>query len=106
MDGSEERGEESGPVVRRGMARRGTRGRWGGWMRDKINAVNSGSDNCTGMGIVSGFLAAMLIRCGPHVKHVDPSGRIRFLPILQEGRPVCKNSQPVLPKTSVFRTLH
>jgi hypothetical protein len=47
------------------------------------------------MGVVSGFLAAVLIIYGPHVKHVDPNGRIRFLHILQEVRPVCKNSQPV-----------
>ena len=56
----------------------------------KIHAVNSGSDNCTGMGVVSGFLQAVLIIGGPHVKHVDPDGRIRFLHILQEVRPVCK----------------
>jgi hypothetical protein len=30
----------------------------------------------------------VLIGCGPHVKHVDPNGRIRFLHILQEVRPV------------------
>jgi hypothetical protein len=48
------------------------------------------------MGVVSGFLAAVLMMCGPHVKQVDPNGRIKFLRILQEVRPVCKNSQPVL----------
>jgi hypothetical protein len=55
----------------------------------------TGSDNCTGMGVVSGFLAAVLIIGGPHVKHVDPDGRISFLHILQEISPVCKNLQPV-----------
>jgi hypothetical protein len=35
------------------------------------------------MGVLSGFLAVVLIFCGPHVKSFDPNWRIRFLPILQ-----------------------
>jgi hypothetical protein len=42
------------------------------------------------MGVVSGFLQAVLIVGGPHVKNLDPDGRIRFLHILQQVRPDCK----------------
>jgi hypothetical protein len=52
--------------------------------------VNSGSDNCTGMGVIAGFLAEVRLMSGPHVKDVDPHWKIRFLHILQEVRPVCK----------------
>jgi type I restriction enzyme M protein len=52
--------------------------------------VNSGSANCTGIGVVAGFLAVVLMLGGPHVKKVDSHGSIQIFPILQEVRPVCK----------------
>jgi len=56
----------------------------------KIVSLNSDADNCTGMGVISGFLAVVRIMSGPHVKDFDPHWRIRFFHILQEVRPVCK----------------
>jgi len=32
----------------------------------KINALNSGSDSCTGIGVVAGFGAVVLIMQWPH----------------------------------------
>jgi hypothetical protein len=42
------------------------------------------------MGVLSGFLAVVLMMCGPHVKKVVRLGVSRLLRILQEVRPVCK----------------
>ena len=56
----------------------------------KINAVNSLSDSCTGIGVVAGFAVAVLIRQGPQVKQGDSRWRIKFLQILQEVRSSCK----------------
>jgi hypothetical protein len=51
----------------------------------KINSVNSDSDNCTGMGVISGFLAVVLMMEGPHVKKVDPHGSIPISPHRTRG---------------------
>jgi hypothetical protein len=40
--------------------------------------LNSGSVNCTGMGVMPGFLAVVLIMGGPHVKKVASHGRIEI----------------------------
>jgi hypothetical protein len=45
----------------------------------KINAVNSLSDSCTGIGVVAGFSAVVLIMQGPHVRNVDANPRIELL---------------------------
>jgi hypothetical protein len=37
----------------------------------KINASNSGSESWTGIGVVAGFDAVVLITQGPHVKNCD-----------------------------------
>ena len=37
----------------------------------KRNAVNSLSDSCTGIGVVAGFAAVVLLMEGPHVKNMD-----------------------------------
>jgi hypothetical protein len=39
--------------------------RWG-----KINALNSVAESWTGIGVVAGFAAVMLITPGPHMKHI------------------------------------
>src|SRR5215211_7225527 len=56
----------------------------------KINAVNSLSDSCTGIGVVAGFAAVMLITQGPHVKNIAARWGITLLHILQEVRSICK----------------
>jgi hypothetical protein len=49
----------------------------------KINAVNSLSDSCTGIGVVAGFSAMILILEGPHVRNIDANQRIKLLQVLQ-----------------------
>jgi hypothetical protein len=56
----------------------------------KINAVNSFSDNCTGIGVVAGFGAVVLMRQWPHIKPGDASWKITLLHILQEVRSIYK----------------
>src|SRR5215475_3643062 len=51
----------------------------------KINSANSCSDNCTGIGVISGFLAVVVMICGPHVKKVDSHGSIQILPNTTRG---------------------
>jgi hypothetical protein len=51
----------------------------------KINALNSDSDNGTGMGVIAGFLAVALMMEGPHVKKVDLHGRIHLSPQTTRG---------------------
>jgi hypothetical protein len=46
-------------------------------------------------------LQAMLIVGGPHVKNLDPNGRIRFLHILQQVRPDCKTRNQFYGKTMI-----
>jgi hypothetical protein len=45
----------------------------------KINAANSLSDSCTGIGVVAGFSAVVLIMEGPHVRNGDANQRIKLL---------------------------
>jgi hypothetical protein len=42
----------------------------------KINAVNSVSESWTGIGVVAGFGAVVLMMYRPHVKKVDSHGSI------------------------------
>jgi hypothetical protein len=48
----------------------------------KINSVNSGSESWTGIGVVAGFGAVVLILQGPHMKKGDMNWRITLLHIL------------------------
>jgi hypothetical protein len=50
----------------------------------KINALNSGSESWTGIGVVAGFAVVVLIRQGPHRKQSDMRWRIELPQILQE----------------------
>src|SRR5215471_17574587 len=50
----------------------------------KINASNSGSESWTGIGVVAGCGAVVLIRQGPHGKQGDRRWRIRLLQTPQE----------------------
>ena len=49
----------------------------------KINAVNSGSESWTGIGVVTGFDAVVLILQWPHMRDDDANGKIQLLYILQ-----------------------
>jgi hypothetical protein len=70
----------------------------------KINAVNSGSESWTGIGVVAGFGAVVLIRQWPHVRNGDTHWEIKFLHILQEVRTICKTRNQLL-ETTTMRTL-
>jgi hypothetical protein len=48
----------------------------------KINASNSGSESWTGIGIVAGFWAVVLIRQGPHGKNRDVNLGSKLLQII------------------------
>jgi hypothetical protein len=56
----------------------------------KRNALNSFSDNWTGIGVVAGFCAGRLIKHWPHLQHSDVRWRIRLLYTPQELRPMYK----------------
>jgi hypothetical protein len=56
----------------------------------KIHAVNSVSESWTGIGVVAGVAAVMLITQGPHVKNIAARWGITWLHILQEVRSICK----------------
>jgi hypothetical protein len=56
----------------------------------KIHAVNSVSESWTGIGVVAGFAAVMLITQRPHVKNVVAHWGIKLLHILQELGSICK----------------
>jgi hypothetical protein len=43
-----------------------------------MNAVNSGSDSCTGIGVVADFSAVVLIMEGPHVRNFDANRGIQL----------------------------
>jgi hypothetical protein len=49
----------------------------------KINAVNSDSESCTGIGVVTGFGAVVLILQWPHVRDDDANRKIQLIHILQ-----------------------
>jgi hypothetical protein len=65
-----------------------------------IKAVNSGSDNCTGMGVVAGFSAIVLLMEGPHVRYFDVNQGIKLLEILQEVRTIYKTRNQLCHKAS------
>src|SRR2546425_8789009 len=62
----------------------------------KINAVNSVAESWTGMGVVAGVCATVLMMQRPHVKHVDTHWRITLLQILQEVRSICKTRNQLI----------
>jgi hypothetical protein len=51
---------------------------------------NSVAASWTGIGVVAGFAAVMLITQGPHMKHIAAYWRIKLLHILQEVGSICK----------------
>src|SRR5262245_3312352 len=61
----------------------------------KINTSNSGAESWTGIGVVAGFGAVVLLRQGPHTRHVDASERIKLLQRLQEVRIFCTTRHPL-----------
>src|SRR5437867_7785061 len=56
----------------------------------KRNAVNSGSESWTGIGVVAGCGAVVLIMQWPHGRNGDATWRSELLQILQEVRSICK----------------
>src|SRR5262249_15337722 len=59
----------------------------------KINASNSGSDSWTGIGVVAGFGAVVLIMQWPHRRNGEVTWKSELLQRLQEVRGNCKTSQ-------------
>src|SRR5215831_17204567 len=68
----------------------------------KINAVNSGSESWTGIGVVAGCAAVWLITQGPHVKDMAMYERITFLHILQEVRGIGKTCNQLNIRLKVY----
>ena len=62
----------------------------------KINAVNSGAESWTGIGVVTGCAAVMLISQGPLVKKMDARWEITLCQILQEVRSMCKTRNQLM----------
>src|SRR2546428_3521441 len=56
----------------------------------KRNASNSGTESWTGIGVVAGCGAVVLIMQWPHGKHRDVNWGSKLLQILQEVRSNCK----------------
>src|SRR5262249_26282171 len=56
----------------------------------KMNASNSSAESWTGIGVVAGCAAVMLITQGPLVKNMDVRWGITLRHILQEVRSICK----------------
>src|SRR5207245_2096725 len=71
----------------------------------KINAVNSGSESWTGIGVVAGCAVVMLITQGPHVQDIATYWRIKLLHILQEVGSICKTRNHLLVSLSVSSLL-
>jgi len=65
----------------------------------KINAVNSVAESWTGIGVVAGFAAVMLITQEPLVKDMDAHLGIKLLHILQEVRSIVKLATSYIPFT-------
>src|SRR4029453_7671683 len=65
----------------------------------KINVSNSGSESWTGIGVVAGFWAVVLIRQGPHGKQSNVHWRSGLLQRLQEVRSNCKTRNQLLVKS-------
>src|SRR2546421_10613201 len=68
----------------------------------KINAVNSGSESWTGIGVVAGCAVVMLITQGPHVQDIAAYWRIKLLHILQEVGSICKTRNRLLGNTLLW----
>ena len=68
----------------------------------KRNASNSGAESWTGIGVVAGFGAVVLITQGPLVKNVDTYWGIKLHQILQEVRRMCKTCNQLHEKQSVL----
>jgi hypothetical protein len=64
----------------------------------KINASNSGSDSWTGIGVVAGFGAVVLIMQWPHRRNGEVTWRSELLQRLQEVRGNCKTRNQLLEK--------
>jgi len=62
----------------------------------KRNAVNSGAESWTGIGVVTGCAAVMLISQGPLVKNMDARWEITLCQILQEVRSMCKTRNQLM----------
>src|SRR5437870_1467801 len=71
----------------------------------KINAVNSGSESWTGIGVVAGCAVVMLITQGPHVQDIATYWRIKLLHILQEVGSICKTRNHLLRKKPGKKTV-
>src|SRR2546427_4101233 len=56
----------------------------------KIHAANSGAESWTGIGVVAGFGAVVLIMQWPHEKNRNVNWGSKLLQILQEVRTICK----------------
>jgi hypothetical protein len=59
--------------------------RWGLERGGKRQAVNSGADHGTGIGVRSGGLAVVRIMCGPHVKTLNSPWKIQISPHTTPG---------------------
>src|SRR2546421_652599 len=57
----------------------------------KINAVNSGSESWTGIGVVAGCAVVMLITQGPHVQDIATRGERSWHPQTQEAQSRFRN---------------
>jgi hypothetical protein len=69
----------------------------------KINASNSGSESWTGIGVVTGFGAVVLIRQGPHGKQSNVNWGSELLQRLQEVRGNCKTRNQLIGNTGDLR---
>src|SRR3989442_9572284 len=72
----------------------------------KINAVNSGSESWTGIGVVAGCAVVMLLTQGPHVQDIATYWRIKLLYILQEVGSICKTRNHLLISPSSAGACH
>src|SRR5262252_8840060 len=66
----------------------------------KINASNSGSESCTGIGVVAGFCTVVLIMQWPHRRNGEVTWRSELLQRLQEVRGNCKTRNQLVAKMS------
>jgi hypothetical protein len=66
----------------------------------KINASNSGSESWTGIGVVAGGGAVVLMMQWPHIKQGDGHWKITLLHILQKVRTIYKTRNQLNVKKS------
>jgi hypothetical protein len=71
----------------------------------KINASNSGSESWTGIDVVAGFWAVVLIRQGPHIGNMDANERITLLQRLQEVGTIYKTRNQLCVNNARFDDL-